>query len=1210
MRALKSIFMRPFRIAQKLAKSKAGRVILIILGLIALALAIWFGFEMTGLAWLGSGLVRALTIAGLFALIGLVYGLRWRARRKRAQALEDSLIEEPAGDGSVLAGRMQEALAKLKKTGGRNYLYDLPWYVIIGPPGAGKTTALENSGIEFPERDKLRDDSAGFGGTRNCDWWFGEDAVLIDTAGRYTTQDSDAAADKASWTAFLELLKKGRSDQPINGVMLAFSVEDMMNKDPETIKWHAQTVRDRFEELYQTLKIDVPVYVIFTKADLISGFREYFASFSQSRRKNVWGVTFQTKDRKAQTFQNVATEFDALVSRLSDEVIDRMSEEPDGVSRIAIFGLPGQMAMLRENISEFLRLVFEPRRHQGNAILRGFYFTSGTQEGTPFDQVLGAMSRGSDDAAAFQPTFMSGQGKSYFLHDLLAKVIFAEQDWVGYDRRAIARRSILRSVSMTLIAAATIGTMGAFGWSFWQNATLLSQANSDAAQYADTARIEIGRTIIDNTETAGIASHLEDLRQMTTGYGDPREPTLWEGFGLSKHTELSLAADRAYSDALERMLRPRMILHLENEIPQLVADGKTSEIYRALKVYLLLGGQGNGRGDDGAITTYFDRVWSGELVGPGLFDDRERLMAHLDAMLTLDDDRTTTIGIDAEIVRDARAAIVNLPLADQAYAAIKDRAANSEVPDFNLVERLAGQVEDVFEPLDGSPLSSVGVSSMFTFEGYWGFFLSELTEARERLREDSWVLGEDADRVGYENQLARLERDLHQTYRVEFNQAWNAMLAQIGVARMSADPPQYDALAAIASPVASPLLELVEAVEEETRLVRLYEQIDDLSVEDIAANGGNLSDNMGNAVFKKLYSQSGVFQKVVLDSLSQKGKVQTRAGNAVQEDTQRRQVERISDGFAQWHDLLKGEDGQRAIDFILRNLGDLRENRRQAALAPTPADETLLSQTLAALTANNTALPDPVARQLNEIESEFRAVAQEATLTQLNRALNDEVTQFCRDFIAPLFPFGTGRHVSPAVFGQFFGPGGRMDSYYTSYLQPHVLRGPNGLEAAPDSPIGQFLSPAALRQFDRAQAIRLAFFASGSPEPSVDMSVSQTAATASIEFAVLSLHGKTIQTQPDDVTPDAAKWPGTASGVSIEVFPADIGRNSKKSFSQGRWDIVTFLSQGRTSQQGNVVDVTHDIGGRSITYRIEFDSTTVPFLMPELSDFSCPSSLE
>ncbi len=1205
---LRSMFLLPARLFGRMGKSKAGRIFLIILGLAALAAAIWFGFPMTGLSFLASMFVRLATIAAIFLLIGLIYLLRWRARRKQAQALEDSLTSVPAGDGGVLAERMQKALAKLKKTGGRNYLYELPWYVIIGPPGAGKTTALENSGIEFPERDKLRDDSAGFGGTRNCDWWFGEDAVLVDTAGRYTTQDSDASSDKASWTSFLEILKKGRPDQPVNGVILAFSVEDMMNKDAETIKWHAQIVRDRLSELHEAFNIDFPVYVLFTKVDLISGFREYFASFGQAQRKGVWGVTFQTRNRKAGTYETVPVEFDALVSRLSDEVIDRMNEEPDGVSRISIFGLPGQMAMLRDNVSEFLRLVFQPRRGESSAILRGFYFTSGTQEGTPIDQVLGAMSR-TGDGATFQPSFLSGQGKSYFIHDLLARVIFEERDWVGYDRRAVRRRTILRGAALTTIFAVTFGAMGAFAWSFWQNANLLSDAENDANRYYDTARNEISRALINDPNPSPVLPHLQDLRIMTAGYGNRHEPTRWEKFGLSQTSEIALAADRAYSDGLERMLRPRMILHLENAIPQMIEDERTSEIYRALKVYLLLGSQGVGRGDDAAVLAYFEDHYASQFVGAALFDDRERLMDHVRAMLDLDNDLINSIGIDPEIVRRAREAIVNLPLADQAYASIKDRAITSGVPDFNLVERVSGQVNAVFETVDGSPLANVGVPGLYTFEGYWGFFLGELTEARERLREDSWVLGDAADRVGYDSQLARLEGDLHRVYRAEFNTAWREMLTRIGIARLSLDPPQYDSLSALASPVASPMLELVEAVEEETRLERLYDQIDDLSVEAIAANGGQLSENMGNALFKKLYSSSGVFQRVVLDSLKSKTKVQTRAGNAVAEDTQRRQVERISKDFADWHLLLKGAVPQRPIDFVLQNLGDLRENRRQAALAPTPADETLLGQTLAALTANNSALPETLARQLNEVESEFRAVAQAATMAELNRALNDEVSQFCREFVAPLFPFGTGRHLSPAVFGQFFGPGGRMDSFYTSYLQPHVLRGPDGLEASPDSAIGQSLSPTTLKQFDRAQAIRLAFFASGSPESSVGMSITHTTSSPAVELAVLSLNGTTIQTQPDSNAAEAS-WPGSSSGVSIEIFPKEAGRASSLSFSQGRWDIVTFLRNGSARGVGNVVDVTHQIGGRSITYRIEFNSTTVPFLMPELSDFACPVSLE
>jgi len=93
-------------------------------------------------------------------------------------------------------------------------------------------------------------------------------------------------------------------------------------------------------------------------------------------------------------------------------------------------------------------------------------------------------------------------------------------------------------------------------------------------------------------------------------------------------------------------------------------------------------------------------------------------------------------------------------------------------------------------------------------------------------------------------------------------------------------------------------------------------------------------------------------------------------------------------------------------------------------MATTPADETMLSQLLSSLTMNNTALPEPMSRMLNQVESKFRAVVQDATMIQTNHALNDEVALFCRDF-NPHFPLRNGRHVSPSVFGQFFGPGGR-----------------------------------------------------------------------------------------------------------------------------------------------------------------------------------------
>jgi type VI protein secretion system component VasK len=126
----------------------------------------------------------------------------------------------------------------------------LPWYLIIGPPGCGKTTALVNSGLRFPLADQFGKNAIeGTGGTRNCDWWFTDEAVLLDTAGRYTTQDSYAEVDSAAWGGFLGMLKKYRPRRPINGVLVALSLADLIQQsDAEREQRLSQRLLRRLQE--------------------------------------------------------------------------------------------------------------------------------------------------------------------------------------------------------------------------------------------------------------------------------------------------------------------------------------------------------------------------------------------------------------------------------------------------------------------------------------------------------------------------------------------------------------------------------------------------------------------------------------------------------------------------------------------------------------------------------------------------------------------------------------------------------------------------------------------------------------------------------------------------------------------------------------------------------------------------------------------------
>jgi type VI secretion system protein ImpL len=399
---------------------------------------------------------RELAVMLLVTAAASFGGFKFYQRKKSTKALAEgvSAAEQKENDEVVLKDKMKDALATLKTASGnkKDYLYDLPWYVLIGPPGSGKTTALVNSGLKFPlSRGATPAAIAGLGGTRYCDWWFTEDAVLIDTAGRYTTQDSDATTDKQSWLAFLALLKKNRPRQPINGVIVAISLEDLMTLSSADLAAHSNAIRARLLELHERLKVDFPVYALFTKGDLVAGFMEYFGYLGEQGRRQVWGATFQTADKSRNMVSEIPVEYDALLERLSEEMLDRLQDEPAPNTRVLLFGLPAQMARLKQSIYDFLNQIFEPTRYHANAALRGFYFTSGTQQGTPIDQLIGALVR-SFGAEEVSSTSYSGQGKSYFLHDLILKVIIGEAAWVSTDRAAVRRAMIIKAAALSAIA--------------------------------------------------------------------------------------------------------------------------------------------------------------------------------------------------------------------------------------------------------------------------------------------------------------------------------------------------------------------------------------------------------------------------------------------------------------------------------------------------------------------------------------------------------------------------------------------------------------------------------------------------------------------------------------------------------------------------------------------------------------------------------------
>ena len=1190
------------------------RIILYGVGLGSLAALVYFAGPFIAFGDyrpLENSTVREVVIVLLAAAVASVAFRDILRRRKAAEQVAEGISSEEKvdSDAVVLKERMKDALATLKNASGgkANYLYDLPWYILIGPPGSGKTTALVNSGLKFPlARGALPSAVAGVGGTRYCDWWFTEEAVLIDTAGRYTTQDSDAKSDQKSWFAFLDTLKKGRLKQPINGVLLAISIEDLLTLSSADLAAHAAAIRARLLELHDRLKVDFPVYALFTKADLVSGFNEYFRNLSERGRQQVFGATFQTDDKTRNHVGDVPEEFDALVKNLNEDMPDRLQEEPDPTTRIQLYGFPTQLEALKRPLYDFLNQIFEPTRYHANATLRGFYFTSGTQQGTPIDQLIGALEKTFGTVQVASSAY-SGVGKSYFLTDLITKVVIGEAAWVSTDRAAVRRAAIIKACAFAGLIAVSAGVASAWYTSYLRNRSLIARTNdavvaitqTDTEIAKATGRTDglLRQTSISDRDLTNVIRLLDEFRGMPAGYEVKNDPVpLSATFGLSQHGRLQSAAISAYHTALERMFRPRLIYRLEEQLVARRAD--PSFLYPALKVYLMLGG--SHKADPALMLDWMQHDWADNIYkGEGNEPGRKRLAEHFQAMLDLDEGGEPLVTLDGNLIKDTQRLLAELSVAQRAYQLLKSQASGSTGQDWALTREGGRDVGQVFEPATAEGLDQLHVPYFYTYAGFHRAFLGRLNDIADQIDQERWVLGDVGTQSSVNEQYATLQQDLLKLYSKDYIDNWTALLNKIKLRRFT-DDRTFAALTAAASP-SSPIKQLLESIRDETAVTRERPGFEAKSTAGAPASAGSASPSTASPAEKT---------PILLQ------------GNAPGAD--------IEQHFAPFQQVLVGDASGRPIDLLLKNLADILRDLRTSATSPGDAPQANADLQIQVANLRNIApsLPAPFSAMLKTAASGFDNDVVSAARNILAQALG-EVTQSCKLVVEGRYPFvrGADREVGLVDFGRIFGPGGSMDQYFNKYLSKYVAKGTHDWTWRAD-PVARGLSVNTLRSFQRAADIRDAFFPSGGTQPSFSVTVTPPVLAEVGVMAKLDFYGATIISQAGNSAPTTVQWPGAGSyqlkitmntqdasqapSVTPGITANPPGQNPTASenaltvFSKnGVWSLFHLLDD-LSKGGGRVIFYA---GGRDLRYQFSAASGANPLNPALLREFHCPSGI-
>lgn len=823
-----------------------------VIGILAL-----LAFLFLGASALELGLIYAGLALGLILLIWLIVWMVQRVRAHRASKALEKAIEEDVDDArkftpgknqaefDAIRTRMAEAVktikgSKLGQTTGRSALYELPWYMVIGNPAAGKSTAVVKSGLKFPFADKSGNIIQGIGGTRNCDWFFTTEGILLDTAGRYSVHEED----RSEWMTFLSLLKKHRSKAPINGVIIAVSVAELAGSRPDAAIQLAKNLRQRVQELTETLEIFAPVYVLFTKADLIPGFQAFFDACDERERGKVWGATLPYEtEHKADVVEQFDLRFDELREGLTERMLSIMSLNRGQGMAPGLLSFPLEFATIKPALRSFLATLFEENPYQYQPVFRGFYFTSAVQEGEAFSRVNQSMTEQFELSPPVDGERSSAHvGEPFFLRELFSKVIFADKNLV----RQYTSRTKQRLRMLTFGLAVLVLALALAGW---------GAAYIGNRQLVEGAMADLDKAVRLQSDRVDLASRLEAMEVLQDRIRQLerwREERPWTvGLGLYQGDAIEQKLRQEYFQGVRQLMLEPVTANLEKYLadvnrnasklqpmtrtPESAAvsvaavtpatgDGfvqasatNVEDAYNALKTYLMLGDKQYM--ESGHLADQLTRFWRswlennrGSMPTARLIQSAEQIVSFSLENLQSPDFPViqNNFGLLDQTRENLRRVVRGMPARERVYSSIKARASTRYAP--VTVARLVGDRE--LQSVTGS----YAIPGTFTREA-WSEYIEDAFKkaANEELQSVDWVLKTSSrDDLSLEGSPDQIRKTLTDMYKQEYVAEWRRFLQGVNVVEFQNFDDAVRHMDQLGDAGRSPVKQLMEALYDQT----------------------------------------------------------------------------------------------------------------------------------------------------------------------------------------------------------------------------------------------------------------------------------------------------------------------------------------------------------------------------------------------------------
>ena len=524
--------------------------------------------------WVGIALLLILAALGVGLLVLRRILLRRREQRFVQQVIEqdEARIKTFTGkerdEMKALQDRWREAIEALRGSHLRKYgnpLYVLPWYMVIGESGSGKTTAINSAKLSSPFAEVRR--ASGISGTKNCDWWFFEQAIIIDTAGRYAIP-VDEGRDKEEWQKFLTLLIKYRKKEPLHGLIVSIAADKLLGAPPDALEEDGRNIRRRVDELMRVLGVKFPVYLLVTKCDLVQGMTKFSEQLPEKSLDQPMGFVNQSLSKDISTFLDNA--LNTIGERLRTLRILLLHHPQSKSVDPALLLFPEEFEQLKRGLGAFVRAAFQENPYQETPILRGLFFSSGRQEGTPYSHFLEAL------GLIGEKEVLPGTSRGLFLHEFFAKILPTDRRLFAPTTRALEWRALTRNLGLTGWILLGVAICGLLSFSFVKNLRTIRIATHELGQ----APVLKGELLSDLATMDRFGQTIVKVEAQNQNWWVPR-------FGLHESVNVELALKNGYCNQFNQgFLRP-FDKQMADVMPKLLTPAASDDVVAQYIVHLV-----------------------------------------------------------------------------------------------------------------------------------------------------------------------------------------------------------------------------------------------------------------------------------------------------------------------------------------------------------------------------------------------------------------------------------------------------------------------------------------------------------------------------------------------------------------------------------------------------------------------------------------------